>query len=855
MILQRSSELPPAFPPIGRDEELAQLERWTSEGGALISVVGSAGIGKTRIAQELLRRLTPQYDALGGAWFCDLREVHEASFFLNAVAAVVVPEGGAPAQSVEALAGLLASREGSLLVLDNFEQLMSAAPLLAELHRLAPQVRIVLTSRERTGIASERVFELGPLSAESAIALFKRRADDVGAHAADDETLLGTLVDRLDHLPLAIELAADRATMLSIKQLLDRVGKDLSVLRSSAQVADTRHATLYDAINSSWQLLSDQEQRALAECSIFSGDFSIEAAEQVLSFTPGDLPVIDVLESLRHKSMIQSARIRGRLSLYVSTRAFAADKRQQLSPAAQQSIHLRHLQRYAAMANELNLDRTCQSESYDASLRMRALRDKDNLLAALSYARTLRTPEAQIARTQLAIAVWHLHAASSEYCLHELTTALEFPALDVCTRALTLLARASIHNSLGRGEASRTDLDAVLALPELPRSLLAWGYSTYGVQHWYHAEFDRAWAAHCKAEALLGNEMRPRMRAINTACMGRLQCEVGNAELGRLYNKQSRALCIDIGDRWIEGMVVGNLAQLEQEQGNLPLATELAIESIEHFASCNEQQYIALYRSVLGDILHEAGKRDEARAQYAQSARILAGWRSHRARVQLYTNWAAMEAQSGQFAEADKLLAYAHAADLKGGSSLARFIMQLHEARTELLRARAASDARRMSELRSLWTKRLADADAGNAEGQLLRYSMDLRFARRMLDAVLDSPHAAGGSSVATVLADGSAFKVGAGQAVDLQRRGALRRILQALAAAQQTGSGMPLSASVLIAHGWPNERLLADAAGTRLRVAISTLRKLGLKDALRTRDDGYVLDPAFCSISSDLSI
>src|SRR5262249_47930625 len=153
------------------------------------------------------------------------------------------------------------------------------------------------------------------------------RAAAAGGELGADARALGALVRQLDGIPLAIELAAARTRVIPPAELTTRLGESLDVLARRPRSSATRHATLATAIDWSWNLLSESEQRTLAECSVFAGSFGMDAAEAIVSQVEGE-PVVDRIAALRDKSLVNVGTVeeRGRLALFVSIRAFAAKK-------------------------------------------------------------------------------------------------------------------------------------------------------------------------------------------------------------------------------------------------------------------------------------------------------------------------------------------------------------------------------------------------------------------------------------------------------------------------------------------------------------------------------------------------
>lgn len=821
---------------VGRDRELLAVRDAFASGAPIVTLLGPPGMGKTRLAERLVEL---ELERGARAQFCDVSEARTEAALLHAIAACVAPahEGGS-ALAVEDLAARLVGFGALLLVLDNFEQVVVAAPLVVELVRLAPELRILVTSRERLAVQGETAIELGPLSSVEAARLFRERAAEVGGAVGGSAAVIDTLVTRLDGIPLALELAAARTRVMTPEQLAARLDERFALLRRSRSDGE-KHAALESAIGGSWELLDASEQRALAELSVFAGSFTLEAAEAVLA---REIDPMQRIPALRDKSLVHMASP-GRLALFVSIREYAAARLDELGEARKREALSRHARFFAARAKELNVSRLFQGTSPDSELRRRLLEDRDNLLAALAFARTAEPREPAVF-AELAGGVTQLYLAPGATCLELMNEALDVE-VDSSRRLRLLLARQGLHSSLGMFDASQRDLATVLATKDLPAPLRALALNTQGIQERFQSRYRAAWTSHVLAESALESLDLPRLAAINTACMGRLQCDFGDENLGRKYNERARAICVDIGDRWLEALVLGNLGQLEQEHGNFDVAREMLALAVERFREASEPLYLGVYLGVLGDLCFEAEAIDEARRAYEEAGTFFARWRAHRQGAALYAAWGALEARHGDLAAAETRFAQARRIADRCDSPTVRLLLELHEA---ALRLRRAAPAALESE-RAKWITRRDALARGigdpNASGELeiVACSIDVRFALRMLSQAL-AAHEASPSAALLVAADGAWFQLRGGAKVDLLRRGPLRRLLAALAAGHSTSRGVALAPAALVDEAWPGERVLESAAATRLRVAIATLRKMGLKPYLRTGPSGYLLDP-----------
>lgn len=359
----------------GRTPDLDRLDRLFAD-ARLVTLKGPGGMGKTRLSRAWR---TQQDDA---SWFVELEAATSEADFLSRVAQAL----GLDLRGADAAAQLsrtLAEKGRSLLVLDNFEQLPAdAARALVGWLKAAPALRILVTSRDRLHVRGEHVMELGPLDSDDARTLFVTRAKEGGApwDPADESDAIDTILQRLAGLPLAIELAAARATRRSPTELAPQLDDALAVLRGRRRDVCDRHRTLRETIAWSWRLLEPWERSVLGQLSVFRGGFTRPQAEAVVA-VPSDTPPVDeVLDDLMDRSLLQLRG--GRLSALPSVTAFAeeaADPRERAAAAD------RHARVFAGLGA---LDHGDAIVGDDALERVDELaREQSNLRAAVATAR------------------------------------------------------------------------------------------------------------------------------------------------------------------------------------------------------------------------------------------------------------------------------------------------------------------------------------------------------------------------------------------------------------------------------------------------------------------------------------
>ena len=396
----------------------------------LVTIVGPGGVGKTTLALAAAHRLEPEL--ADGARFVRLAPVADPGELEGAIErALALPDEG--------LRRYLADRE-LLLVLDNFEQLVSGAPLVGELLAGAPRLIVLLTSREATRLGAERAFPLDPLAGEDAVDLF---ADRVRARDPDFELddSVAEICERLDRLPLAVELAAARIGLLSAAELAARLDHALPVLTGGARDAPERQQTLRATIDWSYELLDATEREAFARFAVFAGGATVAAAEAITGAG------LDTLQSLADKQLL---RRRGkRLTMLALVREYALER---LAP--EDAVHSRLAAWCIALA-ESEAPRAADAPDARAALDA----EVPNAIAAMRWALASGADEAA---ADLVIA-WgrYWFNTSRRADGRAWTTAALERAVDPDRRARLLLTRGVLAGARQR-ERFRADLQAAL---------------------------------------------------------------------------------------------------------------------------------------------------------------------------------------------------------------------------------------------------------------------------------------------------------------------------------------------------------------------------------------------------------
>ena len=374
----------PPTPLVGRRLEVAAVTAlFHDEGARLVTLTGPGGTGKTRLALAVAQALEPELQ--DGAVFVGLAPVSDPDLLLPTIAEMLgVQEGQRPL--AQGVSEHLRERR-MLLVLDNFEQLLSASPLVADLLAAAPELLVLATSRAPLRLAAEYEYPVPPFDAPDAAQPFETlvRTDALKlfaarARAADPSFELDEpgareiahVCTRLDGLPLAIELAAARSKLLAPAEMLERLEREPHLLGTGPRDAPARQQTLAATIHWSYDLLEPDERVAFARLGVFSGGCTIEAAEHVCESS------LETLGALVEHNLLR--RRNGRFVMLETVRHFAAER---LEEAGADPVRRRHAEWMTELA-ETMAARTMAGEDMTAWLD-RIQPEHDNIRAALAW--------------------------------------------------------------------------------------------------------------------------------------------------------------------------------------------------------------------------------------------------------------------------------------------------------------------------------------------------------------------------------------------------------------------------------------------------------------------------------------
>jgi predicted ATPase/class 3 adenylate cyclase len=561
----------PANPLIGRKKELVEVLRLVGEGARLVTLVGPGGIGKTRFALAAAGEAAERFR--DGVWFVDLTPVRDLELVVPTIAHSVGAE-------TELSRHLSDSR--TLLLLDNFEQVVGAAGDVAGLLSACPRLTVMVTSRESLRVSGEREYRLKPLPESVAVELFRMRARAVVPDLDVDYAVAAEICQRLDGLPLAIELAAARVRVFSPESLLEKLDERLPVLVSRSRDIHERQRTLHSTIAWSYELLTEDEQRLFRRLAVFRGGATLEAIEAVADAGA------DLVESLVDKSLVRLRR--GRFVVLETIREFA---RNELAVSGEDGeVRRRHAQHFASVADSANLN---AGNLRPGGQRLDiAITEQDNIRAALDWAMASQDKEFAL---RLAIAMDQFWVANDPTESQRRYAALfELPGgVDPRVRAEALRSYASSFHIVG-------DQETAARLYE----------ESFGI-------FDE-----------LGDE---RGRAVLLHRFGILAMQRQELERARELVEESHAIHERNADAWGLTQTVGTLGAIERDAGDEVRAYALIADSADRAKAVGVLWWHAGMLIELAALSLEAGRLEDAEVKARESLELANGMHDYGGRV------------------------------------------------------------------------------------------------------------------------------------------------------------------------------------------------------------------------------
>jgi non-specific serine/threonine protein kinase len=603
---------------IGRQNEVAEIGRLLTE-TRLLTLAGSGGMGKTRLALEVAAGLLSSYD--DGVWFIELASLSDEALVPQTVATALGLREERKRSVSETLEGYLKQRR-VLLILDNCEHVVGACARLTEgLLRACPNLRILATSREVLTITGETVFRVPSL--DEAVDLFIDRARSVQPAfepTSENAPLLTSICARLEGIPLAIELAASRVKAMSVEQIRARLADRMTLLTGGSRTAMPRQQTLRGAIDWSYNLLSEDEQVLFRRLSVFAGGWALDAAESVCS---GDgvasADVLELLSALVDKSLVSVEQNGPRYRLMSTLLEYAHSQLDQSGELDR--IRKRYAGFYLDLAEEG--DRNIFGSQQKVWLE-RLTAELDNFRTVLGWAST-SDPRIGLRMAGALGQFWHLRGHfvegrnwvqhflpledgghDKEHIAKALVSAGRFawmqgdygPARSYCERALELFRES--NNKVGVS-------GALASLGNIARLT----GDTAAEQKFHHESL-----------AISKEIGHKRGIAVSLNNLGIAADLVGDYTAARSFLEESLAISMETGDDRGTAMSLDNLANLAHRRGDFPTALSLHERSLALRRELGDKHGTAATLNNLGEAIWHVGDFERAQSIFDEALEI-----------------------------------------------------------------------------------------------------------------------------------------------------------------------------------------------------------------------------------------
>ncbi len=606
---------------VGRSTQLREITELL-ENTRCISVIGTAGVGKTHLALEVATQWRQVESA--ETIFCDLTATTDRWSVCQAIAESLQITLGQD-KPLDKIVDALNRRGALMLLLDNVEQVAQVVgDILEDFCQQAPQTRFLVTSRIKLNILSERVIRLQPMSLLEGVELFVLRAQQVEPEFVLDisnKDVIARVVQGLDILPLAVELAAARVSMLSMHQIESRLSERFGLLRG--RLRDPQQRALQGALDWSWELLSEVSQSVLMQCSVFQSGFTLFAVEMIIDVSsfekaPG---VIDVIEALYDDNLLlktQQSDGQFRYGMLASIHAYVLDKRRQLPPIFAQQLYHRHADYYAGQY--------LQAQENPEAWKELAV-ELGNLIVGVEYG----TNQSAFVCCQAVMQYFQLQGPMAR-AIEVSEIYLQRKDLSDVIRIPMVIERLSCLRTLGEIEQAILEMDQRLGeatwiwtedtSDEETRLLMANVWLERGELERVQSHFESAIGLYQTALGVYQAYRRSQEECKALRFMGNVYWEQGKAHDAREYYQQAMEIAREQQDINALGMLLGDLANVHQVLSEYDTAIRYYNQALEVVRQVQDVRREGNLLSNLGLLYQRLGKYDQAIGLFKQSMRI-----------------------------------------------------------------------------------------------------------------------------------------------------------------------------------------------------------------------------------------
>jgi len=638
-IFHSKNNLPARMTPlIGRERETKAIcQMLLREDTRLLNLTGAPGIGKTRLALQVATEVSESFD--DGVYFIPLAPIEDSQSVLSAISQILGVVQVSQRSWMDRLTDYLQGKI-FLLVLDNFEHLVDAAPYIVQLLQHCPMLKVLVTSRIPLAVRGEKQYLVHPLALPEinnlptvealkknpAIALFTDRAQAVCTHLGIDiESLqtIGRICHRLDGVPLAIELVSARTKFLPPPALLEHLTSQMILHADGLRDIEPRQRTLFSAVDWSYQLLKSEEQRFFVKLAVFKGGWNLEAAAAVCDLSAEE--VWRLTTALVDKNLIVRYEEQGQLRFRMlePIREFVFEKFLKLTDSESQAIHDRHARFYLQLAEEAE-------GKLRGSQQLQGLRelelDQLNLRTAFDW---LLEHDLE-ASAQLAGTMWWFWNIRG--CLDEGESWLEKiiekgDQVSAERQAKALVCFGNLGWQRGELDLARENLQKGIALyrnvlPECQWDL-ALALCALAMVGVYQGDYDLAHTASEESMKLFYALEDSWGIALTLNPVGKIDLMRHDYQAARAHFEESLALFRKVGDRWGMAIPLLNVGAVSYFEGKYEEAYSALEESVDLFRQVGEKWQLSLTLSVLAEVAFCQGDRQRSSVYLAECAELL----------------------------------------------------------------------------------------------------------------------------------------------------------------------------------------------------------------------------------------
>jgi len=644
-----SDDLPSEFPPlktldarqnnlpfqstsfIGREKELKDIKSLLKEKRQL-TLLGTGGTGKTRLSLQTGADVIDYF--ADGVWFVELAPLSDPLYIPNEISGVLNLTSDNERKTIDLITGFLKEKE-ALLILDNCEHLIEGcAGITHLLLSSCSKLKILTTSREPFHISEESIYAVHPftlpdinnipdpelLAKNEAVRLFAERATSVKHDFEINNSNTGKIAQlckSLDGIPLAIELAAARIRVLTVDQIIGKINDRFNILTSGSRAALPHQQTLRTLIDWSYDLLSEDEKQLLQRLSVFSGGWTLEAAEEVCSdemLKPSG--ILDLLINLSDKSLVNSGESGGisRFSLLETIRHYAGEK---LSD--QRKFHNNHYNYYLKLCTEKAGDK-----SFDSLLRLRRIKTEfENIRAAINRYITSDPGEALKLMNEIGY-VWDLNGNTFEGLENYKKIFALGPEVRDEIMGDAYMNAGSQASVFSEYDLSHEYLSKAIEIFEKLNDKINTGFclNYIGNNHFSKNEISASRQLHTKALLIgreSGNKLLTALSLVDLATISRIYNEL---KTSRKQYEESLHLYRELGENLSAAQVLTQLASIEAIEGNIQKARSCFEESLQIFKEYGNNIPLSITLLNLGNLLFNEKKYEDAELMFEESMSI-----------------------------------------------------------------------------------------------------------------------------------------------------------------------------------------------------------------------------------------